>query len=39
MKSADKEIKESISVLEHPSKYFDEDEEIDSLQREVLKDM
>jgi len=30
---------ESLSVLEDPEKYFDENEDIDSIQMEVLKDM
>ena len=36
MNKAKIEIKESISVLEHPSKYFDEDEDLNSTQRDVV---
>ena len=39
MKRAELEVKESISVLENPSKYFEDDEDLNSVQREVIKGM
>jgi hypothetical protein len=30
---------DSLSVLDHPSQYFQDDENLDSVQREVLLDL
>ena len=39
MKKANIEIKESLSVLDHPSKYFEEDEDLNSTQRDIVLGM
>ena len=36
MRKAKLEVKESNSVLENPSHYFDDDEELNSTQRDVV---